>query len=71
MQGLGKEFGYSFTLGIEITLPTILGAVAGYYIDKQLTSSPVGLIIGVFFGAAVGLWTVVKKFVIGQERDEK
>jgi F0F1-type ATP synthase assembly protein I len=63
MQGFGKVIGESLTLGIELALPTLLLALAGYYLDKHFSSCPVFLVSGVFLGGAAGFWSVVKRYL--------
>lgn len=71
MKGWGKEIGDSLTLGFELVLPTLLGALIGYYIDKHFASSPIALFIGVFLGAAAGFWNVIRKYVLDSDKKEK
>lgn len=71
MKGWGKEIGDSLSMGFELVLPTLLGALLGYYIDKQLSSSPVALFFGVFLGAASGFWNVVRRYLSGPNEKEK
>ena len=71
MNGWGKDIGDSLTLGLELVLPTLFCALIGYYIDGKLSSFPIGLIIGVFFGAGAGFWNVVKRYILNSEKKEK
>ena len=47
------------SLGTEFALTEILGAVAGYWLDKKLGTLPWCLVGGVFLGFALGLWRVI------------
>ncbi|MCL4706920.1 AtpZ/AtpI family protein [bacterium] len=41
-------------LGLRFALAAVLGALGGYWLDLKLSSSPIGLLIGVIFGATAG-----------------
>lgn len=71
MKGWGKDIGDSVTLGFELVFPTLLGALAGFYLDRHFNSSPMALFIGVFLGAGAGLWNVVRRFLSDTEKKEK
>ncbi len=71
MNGWGKDVGDSLTLGFELVLPTLFCALVGYFVDTKLSSFPIGLIIGVFAGAAAGFWNVVKRYILTPEKPEK
>ena len=63
MKGWGKDIGESFSLGAELALPTLLGALAGYYFDRHFSTAPIALIIGLVLGAALGLWDIVRRYL--------
>ena len=47
------------SLGTEFALTEILGAVAGYWLDRKLGTLPWCLVGGVVVGFALGLWRVI------------
>jgi hypothetical protein len=44
------------TLGFEFALPPLLG----HYLDRRLGSAPVGLLIGMVLGFAVGIMHILR-----------
>lgn len=48
------------TLGLEFAASEILGAYAGYWLDKRLDSSPWFLIAGVVLGFMLGFYQIVR-----------
>lgn len=48
------------TLGLEFATAEILGAWAGFWIDKHLGTSPIFLILGVVFGFGLGMYIIVR-----------
>jgi F0F1-type ATP synthase assembly protein I len=63
------RYGYlrGLSLGMELAIPVILFAFLGLWIDKKLSVSPVGLIIGVMLGAVVGFWNIYKFVLNGKQ----
>lgn len=47
------------SLGTEFALTEILGAAAGYWLDRKLGTLPWCLVGGVVIGFALGLWRVI------------
>ncbi len=47
------------SLGTEFALTEILGAAAGYWLDKKLGTLPWCLVGGVLIGFALGLWRII------------
>lgn len=41
-------------LGLRFAVSAVLFALLGYWVDSKLSSSPIGLIAGVLFGAVAG-----------------
>jgi len=52
-------------LGIDLFVSTIVGAVIGYFIDKNMDSFPVFFLIFLVLGAASGFWTIYKRLQKG------
>ena len=71
MKDWARDMGDSLTLGFQLVLITLLGALLGYYADRYFSSWPVGLIIGLFIGAALGFWSVTRTYLKGPTKKEK
>ena len=56
-----KTTGAAMELATGLFAGCAIGGAAGYFIDRWLGSSPIGLIIGFFLGFAVGLMNLIKK----------
>lgn len=57
MEGNGRAFGYLalFTeIGLVLFVTTILGALAGHWLDDQLKTNPLFVLVGFLGGAAMG-----------------
>ena len=53
-------------IGFVLLVATLLGALGGYWIDKQLGSLPILTIVGFLAGAAIGaraMYRVVTRFL--------
>lgn len=46
--------------GLEFGLSVVVGVLAGYFADRWLGSAPWGLLIGLGFGMAAGIRTLVR-----------
>ncbi|HEX9035803.1 MAG TPA: AtpZ/AtpI family protein [Ktedonobacterales bacterium] len=47
-------------VGLMISLGTVLGIVAGLFVDSKLHSSPVATLIGLLLGLATGIYGVYR-----------
>ena len=54
-----KDYGEITSLGMEFALSEILGAFAGYFLDKKFGTLPWCLLGGVLLGFCVGLYRIV------------
>ena len=54
----GSEFA---GIGLQFAVTIVLFAFAGIWLDKKLGSSPWFLIVLVLGGAALGLWSMVRR----------
>ena len=65
------ELGDSLTLAFELVIPTLLGAVGGYYLDRHFNASPIFLFFGVLLGAGMGFYNVIRKYLKDPDTKEK
>lgn len=49
------------SMGMTLFVSMCVGIFCGYWIDTHAGTTPWGLIIGGFFGAATGFWGLYKK----------
>lgn len=62
-----KEFQKSMsllTLGTELTIPIVVFALLGYWVDTEYNSQPIWMVIGLFVGLLVGaynFWKIIRK----------
>jgi ATP synthase protein I len=57
MEGNGRAFGYFalFTeIGLVLFVTTIVGALAGHWLDQQLHTNPLFVVVGFLGGAGLG-----------------
>lgn len=62
-----RELAPYMNLGIQMLIPILLGALGGYYLDKEYDSAPVWTLILAFLGIAIGFYTFFKT-VLGEEK---
>jgi len=51
------------TLGTELTIPIVVFALIGYWVDTEYQSQPTWMIIGLFVGLLVGaynFWKIIR-----------
>ena len=62
----GAYFALFSEIGILLLVTTLVGALAGYWVDKQLGTLPVFVMIGFFVGAGigtVGIYRLINRFL--------
>jgi ATP synthase protein I len=69
MDGYGKAFGY-FALfseiGLVLFVTTLGGALAGHWLDEQLGTRPLFVVLGFLIGASLGAiadWRLISRFL--------
>lgn len=69
MDGYGKAFGY-FALfseiGLVLLVTTLGGALAGYWLDEQVGTKPLLVVLGFLVGALIGAtadWRLISRFL--------
>lgn len=60
MSSLPKEYREYLGLGSEIALSLALPIILGIWIDKKFETSPIFLLVGVFFGLLFFLFLILK-----------
>ena len=59
--GRGLAYAALFSeIGISLLVTTLIGALAGHWVDGQLNTNPVFVIIGFFIGAGSGTALIVR-----------
>lgn len=51
------------TLGTELTIPIIVFALLGYWVDTEYNSQPTWMVVGLFVGLVVGVynfWKIIR-----------
>lgn len=65
------NFGFALQVGLELASGAMVGGACGYFIDKWLGTSPIGLIVCFLFGCAGGFLTVMRTLKITAEDESK
>jgi ATP synthase protein I len=56
----GAYFALFSEIGILLLVTTLAGVLAGYWVDRQLGSVPVFVLIGFFAGAGIGTYGIYR-----------
>ena len=67
--GLAAASSYA-GLGLQFALSILLFLYAGQWLDKKLGTSPWLLMLGVFLGAGAGFYSIYRKLMADQRREE-
>jgi F0F1-type ATP synthase assembly protein I len=73
MNGLGRTAAYFAVfseIGIVLLVTVLAGVLGGYWIDQQLGTLPVFLLIGLFVGLAAGslaVYRIISRFLATYE----
>jgi len=62
----GAYFALFSEIGILLLVTTLVGALAGYWVDKQLGTVPIFVVVGFLGGAAigtVGIYRLITRFL--------
>ena len=57
-------------LGFSFALSILLFLWAGQWVDRKLGTAPLFLVIGAFLGAALGFYSIYRRLMAEQRRDE-
>lgn len=66
-----KDYLDASALGIELVVSVLIGAGAGYWLDKRLKTFPWFTVIGVALGAAAGFLSAYRAFFQGDDGEGK
>ncbi len=59
--GRGWAYAVLFSeIGVSLLVTTLVGVLVGYWVDKQVGTLPVFLVIGFFVGAGAGTVMIVR-----------
>ena len=59
--GRGLAYAALFTeIGLSLLVTTLFGALGGHWVDQQLGTNPVFMLIGFFLGAGLGTVIIVR-----------
>jgi F0F1-type ATP synthase assembly protein I len=64
--GLGAYLALFSEIGMVLLVTTLAGVAGGYWLDQQLGTLPVFVLVGFLGGAgvgAVGIWRMVSRFL--------
>ena len=64
--GLGAYLALFSEIGIILMVTTLAGVAGGYWLDQQLGTLPVFVLVGFLGGAgvgAVGIWRMISRFL--------
>jgi len=64
-----KDYLDASTLGIELVVSVLIGAGAGYWLDKRLNTFPWLTVIGLILGATAGFLSAYRAFI--KSNDDK
>ncbi|HEY9450019.1 MAG TPA: AtpZ/AtpI family protein [Gemmatimonadaceae bacterium] len=72
LSGAGSAASFA-GLGIQLAISILLFLYLGQWLDKKLGTDPLMLIVGVFFGAALGIYNMYHVLTAAQRkaREEK
>jgi F0F1-type ATP synthase assembly protein I len=66
----GAYFALFSEIGILLLVTTLAGVLAGYWVDRQLASLPIFVLVGFLVGAgtgAVGIYRLITRFLAKYE----
>lgn len=58
-------------LGVQFAALILIFLYAGQWLDKKLGIAPVGVIVGVFAGAGLGFYAMVRRLMAAQRADDE
>ncbi len=64
--GLGAYLALFSEIGLSLFVTTLAGALAGYWVDQQLGTRPIFIVVGFLAGAAlgtVGIYRLLTRFL--------
>ncbi len=68
--GSGTPVAVYAGLGVQFALSILVFLFLGQWLDRKLGTSPLLLILGVFLGAAAGFYSMYRRLMADQRREE-
>jgi ATP synthase protein I len=62
-----RDYSRYGSVGVQFGMVLVLFALAGYWVDKHLGSSPIFLVLGVLVGFGGGLYSLIKKIPVSSK----
>jgi F0F1-type ATP synthase assembly protein I len=72
--GLGRAYrqvGPYLSIGVEFTASILLCLGAGWWIDERLHTTPVFMLVGIFFGMVAGFYNLYRAVIGIQKKGQK
>jgi F0F1-type ATP synthase assembly protein I len=66
-EGQRRAWGLALSVGWELASFTLIGVGAGWAVDAHFHSSPWGVLVGVFVGIGLGLYSLIRTFGRAQD----
>ena len=66
-----KTYGSLGAVGIELSISTVLGLLAGQWVDGKLGTDPWFLILGLLIGVASGFRSLIREARKASKRDQE
>jgi ATP synthase protein I len=68
--GVMEELGPYLQLGTQMAVSVLVCGAVGWFIDSKAGSTPIGLLVGLIVGAAIGLFQFLRAVRQPKERDQ-
>lgn len=65
------QAGTYISLGLQFAISILLCLFIGWWVDGKLGTTPLFLLIGTFFGAGAGLYSLYKGLISEQQKEQK
>jgi len=65
------QAGRYITLGLQYGISILLCLFIGWWLDEKLSTFPLLLIVGTFFGAGAGFYNLYKTLIAGEKKKEE
>ncbi len=65
-----REIGPYIDLGMSMAVSMTVGVLGGLWLDKKIHTTPLFLLIGFFFGATAGFWSIYRTVYLKDRKDK-
>lgn len=62
-----RYFSFALSFGVTMILAILLGLFGGRWLDRQLSTDPIFMLLGIFFGIAAGFYRLWSELSILQQ----